>query len=207
MSLILAGQIGPNTGADGANIPIRQGKTGDVIVTEMDPRYKEQAYRGNLFLASLQAAVAVTNLATTATGFILSNPANSGKNIWLVDVCIQQAVAAAAAIDSVVLAANVNPIAAATVHTTPLTVQPALLGGTATAVGKADSAATLPAAPVVVRSIYSPSISATATTSVPPYVCDLVDGKIGIAPGCTVSLSATTAISVIASMTWLELPI
>jgi hypothetical protein len=200
--------IGVQQGAVGkqvGQVPIASaGELGEILVTELMPRYAEQAYRGNLFLASLQAATAVTNLATTATGLILSNPAGSGKNLWVVDVCVQQAVAAAAAIDSVVLAANVNPIAVATVHTTPLVVRPALLGATATAVGLVDSAATLPAAPVVVRPLYAPSISATATTSVPPFVMDPIDGKLGIAPGCTLSLSATTAISVFASITWME---
>lgn len=195
------GQVGKQTGQ---NINVGLGELSELLITELMPRYAEQAYRGNLFVAALQAATAVTNLATTATGLILSNPAGSGKNLWIVDICVQQAVAAAAAIDSVVLAANVNPIATATAHTTPLVVRPALLGGSGTPAGLADSAATLPVAPVVVRSLYAPSISATATTAVPPFVMDPVDGKLGIAPGCTVSLSATTAISVLASITWME---
>lgn len=202
------GNLGLQQGATGkqvGQVPVASaGELGEVLVTELMPRYAEAAYKGFLFVASLQAATAVTNLATTATGLILSNPAGSGKNLWVVDVCVQQAVAAAAAIDSVVLAANVNPVATATVHTTPLVVRPALLGSSATASGLVDSAATLPVAPVVVRSLYAPSISATATTSVPPFVMDPIDGKLGIAPGCTLSLSATTAISVFASITWME---
>src|ERR1700682_6134983 len=191
MALILAGSVGPQSvkAGDGANLEVRQGQTGELIVTEVLPRYVEAAYRGNVFLAAVQAATAVTNLATTATGLILSNPAGWGKNLWIIDFGVQQAVAAAAAIDSVVLAANVNPIATATVHTTPLAVRPALLGSSATAVGLADSAATLPAAPVVVRSLYAPSISATATTSTAPYVKDEIAGLIGLAPGTTLSLS------------------
>jgi hypothetical protein len=209
MPLPIAGQVGPSAAwsGDGSNIEFRQDKTGSIVASEFLPRYAEAAYRGQLFFAAVQAATAVTNLATTATGFILSNPAGSGKNLWIVDICVQQAVAAAAAIDSVVLAANVNPVAATTVHTTPLTVRASLLGSANAAAGLADSAATLPVAPVVIRSLYAPSISATATTSTAPYVKDEVAGAIGIAPGCTISLSATTAISVFASMTWLELPI
>jgi hypothetical protein len=205
--MLLQGNQGQTGKQTGQNITVGVGEFSEALVTELQPRYLEQAYRGNIFFAALQAAVAVTNLSATATGLILSNPAGSGKNLWLLDLGVQQAVAAAAAIDSLVLAANVNPIAAATVHTTPLTVRAALLGSASTAVGLADSAATLPAAPVVIRSLYAPSISATATTSVPPYVKDEIAGLIGLAPGTTISLSATTAISVLAHISWLELPL
>lgn len=205
--MILQGNQGQTGKQTGQNITAGVGEFSDLLVSELQPRYYEQAYRGNIFFAASQAATPVTNLATTATGLILSNPAGSGKNLWIIDIGIQQAVAAAAAIDSVVLAANVNPVAAATVHTTPLIVRPSLLGSGAAAVGLVDSAATLPVAPVVIRSLYAPSISATATTGPAPYVKDEVAGLIGLAPGTTISLSATTAISVFAHISWLELPV
>jgi hypothetical protein len=206
--MLLQTQVGPSTSSDGTYPNARSGKLGDVIVSELNGRYYENVYRGNTFVAATQAGVAVTNLATTATGFILSNPSGSGKNLILLEIAIAQtSTAAAAANAAIVLAANVNPIATAVVHTTPLTVQPALLGGTATSVAKADSAATLPAAPVVVRTIWQPSVSATATTSIPPYVKDEVAGALAIAPGCAVSLSAFSAVSAIAHFTWVELPV
>lgn len=208
MAMTIRGQVGPQVLVDGTEQSIRMGKFGSMVVQELHSRYYEQMYRGNIFLASTQASTAVTNLATTATGLILSNPANSGKNLTLIDITlIQTSTAAATANAGIVLAANVNPIATATVHTTPLTIQPGLLGSGISSVAKADSAATLPAAPVVIRAIWQPSVSATATTSIPAYVKDEIAGLISVAPGCTVSLSAFSAISVVAAMTWEENPI
>jgi hypothetical protein len=201
-------QVGPQIVQDGVPATMRGGKSAEAIVTELNGRYYEQVYRGNTFTAATQAGVAITNLATTATGFILSNPAGSGKNLVLLEIALAQtSTAAAAANAAIVLAANINPVATAVVHTTPLTIQPALLGGTAGSVAKADSAATLPVAPSVVRVLWQPSVSATATTAIPPYVKDEVAGALAIAPGCAVSLSAFSAVSAIAHFTWAELPI
>ena len=104
------------------------------------------------------------------------------------------------------LAANVNPIAAAVVHTTPVTIRSALLGAGASSVALADSAATLPAAPVVVRAIGGGPV---ATGSVhAAFIRDEIAGDLILAPGTAVSLTAlTTAISVLASICWAEVAI
>lgn len=155
-----------------------------------------------IYVASTQAGVATsTGLSTTQTGFTLTNPAGSGKTLILLQVrgALTTAPAAAA---TVVLAANVNPVAAAVTQTTPLTVRSANLGLSGTGVGLAASAVTLPAAPVVVRGLGGPV--ATGSVSQPQLVDDL-DGGLAIAPGCAVSLnSLTTAISGVWSMVWEE---
>lgn len=170
-------------------------------------RYMEAVLRGNVYVASNVAAAAITNLAAAATGLILSNPVGSTVKLVLMRARIAQAVAAAAAIDTIELAANVNPQAVQVVHTTPLVPQNCLLGNQATPVGKADSSATLPASPIVLCPLYSPSISATATTSVPPVISEEFSGEFVLLPGTAVSLSATTAISAISSFTWEEVPL
>jgi hypothetical protein len=195
---------------DGTVIDPYMGKQAQMIVQDFAPKYLEAGYRGLAFCGSAQAGIAVsTGFSTTATGLILINPLNSGKNLWLVDLVVSQtSTAAAAANAGLVLAANTNPVALASYTlTTSLTVQPTLLGSTATPVGKLLTAATLPTAPVAVRSIWQPSVSATATTAIPPLVKDEIAGAIGVAPGCAVSLSALSAISVLASLTWIELPL
>lgn len=157
----------------------------------------------NIFVASTQAGVATsTALSTTQTGFTLSNPFGSGKTLVLLQVN-GALTTAPAGIATVVLAANVNPVAAAVTHTTPLTVRKANLGVSATAVGLADSAATLPAAPVVVRGLGGP----VATGSVSqPKISEDIGGSLCVAPGCAVSISSlTTAISGVWSMVWLEM--
>lgn len=157
----------------------------------------------NIFVASTQAGVATsTALSTTQTGFTLTNPFGSGKTLVLLQVR-GALTTAPAAIATVVLAANVNPVAAAVTQTTPLTVRKANLGVTATAAGLAASAVTLPAAPVVVRGLGGP----VATGSVSqPQIVDDIEGALCVAPGCAVSInSLTTAISGIWSIIWEEI--
>lgn len=158
----------------------------------------------NVYLASTQAGVATsTALSTTQTGFTLTNPASSGVNLVLLQIRVAFTTAPAA-IATMVLAANVNPVAAAVTHTTPLTVRSAKLGNSNTAAGLADSAATLPAAPVVIRPLGGP----VATGSVSQMqIVDDVDGAIVVTPGTAVSVnSLTTAISGVISMVWREVP-
>lgn len=206
--VLLNAQVGAFSGADGTENPIRAGKTREIIVGDAHGRFFEAVSRGKVFTACNQAGAAITNLATTATGFILTNPAASGKLLVLLEIALfQTSTAAASANAGITLAANINPVAAAIVHTTPLVVRNCLLGAGAAAVGLVDSAATLPAAPVSIRAIHQPSVSATATTGIPPFIKDEVAGAIVIPPGCAVSLSALGAISAVASMTWEEVDI
>lgn len=157
-----------------------------------------------IYTASTQAAQATsTALSTTQTGFTLTNPAGSGKTLVLLEVNGALATAPAGAA-TIVLAANVNPIATAVVQTTPLTVRKSNLGVSGTGVGLAASAVTLPAAPVVVRGLGGPVAGSSIT---PMQISDKVDGALAIAPGCAISLnSLTTAISGVWSMTWEEIP-
>lgn len=158
----------------------------------------------NIFVASNQAGQATsTALSTTQTGITLSNPFGSGKTLVLLQFRAAFTTAPAA-IATLVLTANVNPNAAAVVHTTPLVVRPANLGVTKGATGLVDSAATLPAAPVVVRGLGGP----VATGSVSQMqIVDDINGSLCVAPGCAVSVnSLTTAISGVFSLVWEEIP-
>lgn len=156
----------------------------------------------NIFVASTQAGVATsTALSTTQTGFTLSNPFGSGKTLVLLKV-MGAFTTAPAAIATLVLAANVNPVATAVVQTAALVVRKANLGVIATAAGLAASSVTLPAAPVVVMGLGGPV--ATGSVSQPQVNVDL-NGALCVAPGCAVSLnSLTTAISGIWTMVWEE---
>jgi hypothetical protein len=167
---------------------------------------QKETFVGNgsraIYVASTQAGVATsTGLSTTQTGFTLTNPAGSGKTLVLLRVdCTVSAAPAGAA--PIVLAANVNPVAAAVTQTTPLTVRRANLGVAGTGAGLAASAVTLPAAPVVVAALPGP-IAASAITPVTINVA--FDGSLCVSPGCALSLSSiTTAVTGIWSMTWEE---
>lgn len=157
----------------------------------------------NIFVASTQAGQATsTGLSTTQTGITLTNPFGSGKT--LVVLQFRGAVSAApGGASALVLAANVNPNAAAVTQTTPLTVRAANLGNAKAGVGLAASAVTLPAAPVVVRALQSPVAASSIT---PGPVSDDVNGALCIAPGCALSLSSiTTAVTGVWSIVWEEI--
>lgn len=204
--MLLTGIVGQQFLADGATPPaVRLDRGGAMMVTELNGRYAELVSRGLVFLAANQAATALSLLSATATGLILTNPAGSGKQLVILDVCVSLATSPAG-IATLAHAANVNTAAAAVTHTTPLSVRNAQLGNTAVGVGLADGAATLPAAPVVVRGLGGGPVAASSIT--PPFIRDEVAGQLILLPGTAWSLtSATTAISVIASIHWAELPL
>lgn len=168
---------------------------------------KKETYVGDgsrdIYLASTQAGQATsTGLSTTQTGITLTNPAGSGKTLVLLQ--LNGAVSAApAGAAPLVLAANVNPVAAAVTQTTPLTVRKANLGVAGTGAGLAASAVTLPAAPVVVAAIQAPVAASSIT---PANINVSFDGSISVAPGCAISLSSiTTAVTGIWSIIWEEI--
>jgi len=199
---------GPLLGSLGAPVPFTASNDGAQRIVHAHARYQEAVYRGNVWLAANQAGAALSNLSATCTGFCLTNPAASGKLLVLLGIgLIQTSTATTTANAGIQLAANVNPVAAAVVHTTPLTVRNALLGGSGTSVGLADSAATLPAAPAAIMNLWQPSVSATATTGIPPLVYIPIDGQIILGQGTVVSLSALSAFSVAAHMIWEEIPV
>lgn len=95
-------------------------------------------------------------------------------------------------------------MAAAVAQTTPLTVRNALLGSSVAGVGLAASAATLPAAPVVVRTFPGGPVAVGSVTAL--AIIDEVAGALIVAPAAAVSINAlTTAISAIISVTWEEI--
>jgi hypothetical protein len=204
--MLLQGNQGSTGKAVGQGQVVGLGEFSEQLVTELQARYYENTYRGNTFTASNAAAAVFSAVSTTATGFILSNPAGSGKNLVLIDIAFQYTVATAAAAQAL-LYANINPVAVAVVHTTPLTVVNTLLGSANTSVAKVDSAATLPAAPTAVRVIQAAATTGPAAVAL-PYVKDEVAGVIVITQGCAVSIQGTAAIAgAVASMTWVEVAI
>ena len=204
---VLQGQEGTLVLAAGsANQITRIDRSGASIVTDAHSRYQEPTRQGSVYLASTQAGIATSvALSATQTGFTLTNPAGSGKNLVVIDALIALTTAPAAGA-TLVWAANVNPVATAVVQTTPLVVRNAILGAGSTAVGLAASAVTLPASPVVVRAIGGGVVATGSVTT--PFIRDEIAGSIILAPGTALSLSSlTTSISAVISVTWEEITI
>lgn len=199
-------QVGPQAAAagDGAQLVLRIGKQGDQIISELHPRYYEQTYRGNMFIAATQAAQAVSiALATTYTGLLLSNPLGNSKNLVLHKVGIGLS-AAPAAIAPLGLLVGFNGSTNVT-HTTPsTTLRNALLGGAAPT-GLVDTAATLPTAPTL-ASVLMGGFTAAALPSSSLSLID-IEGSIILPPGGYAGIYALTAVTGLFSLAWEEVPI
>jgi hypothetical protein len=92
MAIPVAGQVGPQVVNDGALPPFRQGKLGDLIVSELHGRFYEQTYRGSFFSigSSLTALSANTITLVAATTPILGvwNPPTSPVNLVITQAAL-----------------------------------------------------------------------------------------------------------------------
>src|ERR1039458_8492969 len=147
--MILQGQVGPSVNSDGIFANIRQDRQGGVVLSELNPRYYENTYRGQKFSACLTAAGVIGVLAATNVSYALYNPPSSGKNLVLV--------AASFAGSTTVFGTGAvffayNPQTSAPAGTVALTIKNNLLtGNPAASVAAAYSSATLSATPTAVR--------------------------------------------------------
>lgn len=203
---------GRSAGNAPAQVPVAAGGEGPVrmdanlgfMVSQALPRYADLVLRGVVFFAANSAIQALSVNSATATGFILTNPSGSGRNLIIIQANIALA-SAAAGIANLVWTGNILTTAAGlTTHTTPLVVKNALISGGATGVGLADSAATVPT-PAIIRPIGGGPVAASSVGGV--FIQDQVEGMLVLPPGCVISLqSLTTAVSVVAGVVWAELP-
>lgn len=167
----------------------------------------QQVVNTNVFFACTQAAVtAGAGLSTTVATISLSNDITSKKNLVLLNAQWQFSTVPAAAV-VVSLVGNYNASTNVT-HTTPLLVQSAYInavGGTGTtnAVGKADTAATLPTTPVYYMPLTGAGTSALGPAAMQPDWA----GIFVIPPGGYVAIQANAAAVGFASLMWAEYPV
>ncbi len=162
--------------------------------------YEEMTARGEVYCACNQAAVTFgTALTLTAVTFTLSNPVGSPVDLVLLNVAVTFATGTTAG--ELVLAANVNNNAVAITHGTPLTVRNARLDGAA-GYGLADSAATLPAAPVAIRTLGYVVSTAPVNAGI---LNDEVKGAVILGPNTAVTVQGITCVATgLVSMFWRE---
>jgi hypothetical protein len=210
--MILQGQVGPQVVADGSQVNTRLGRLGELFISDSVGKYYELCRRGQIFSAAMQAGASLgTALTSTAVTLTLYNPAGSGVNLVLLQCGVNMTtVPVVAEVNTLVYAGNVNTAAAAPSTVTAAVIQSGLLGGAA-GQGKAYTAATLPAAPVVVRT-FPLAWSNVVTTE--GYVgglgvMDYVDGALSLAQNTAVTIQqiAGTTASGIVFMTWAEIPV
>jgi hypothetical protein len=198
------GQVGPQVFSDGSEAPLRLGKQGDQIVSELHGRYTEAVMRGRVFTANPAASITPpATFTNTAATFTLYNPQSSGVMLSVLEFL---AMFTAPPAGAVVLAwmANLLPTTSPPGSTTAVTVRNCLLGAAGNSAAFVYSVATLNAAPVMVRPAGS-IVAAGAIT--PPCIKDEIAGALVLLPGTSISLNSNAAVSILPSITWEEIPI
>ncbi len=164
--------------------------------------------RGKVFEATLQAGASLgTALTATAVTLSLYNPSGSGVRLILLQVKVAiTTILGGAGTTAYVLAANLDPTAAVPASVTPVTPRNLLLGGGVAVAGLAYSAATLPAAPEVIRVIGS-TYYATAAAVAPVSFEDNVNGAVVLPVNTVVTVQGIGQTSSgIVSLMWEEVP-
>lgn len=204
--MLMQSQTGVLTSADGSSVPLRSGKTGELVIQELNGRYYEQAYRRNTFTA-YAAAQATTVVGTAMVGLQLTNTSSTVNLVLL--KCAGNIIVTSATTTSLVLAAGTGQVAAPTGQTAATRVGNAYIGG-ASPQGLATNAATFSNAPTAVWPLLH-NTAAIATTGedqgfqmdfegsiiVPPqtYICIAAVGATASAGACNLAIS------------WQEVPI
>lgn len=201
--------VGPQILTDGSTSEGRIGRGGELIISDLNPRYYEQAKRGNIYAAqtAVTGVAPGTAIGTTAA-FALANPSGSGFDLVILQASLGY-VSGTLGAGVINWVGHTNPAQAA-VTGTAISVVAGRVSGSA-GVGKPLTTATVPASGTPFRNFASMG-PALATTAVFPFaVIDSVDGAIIVAPGTAVSLQMTggagTSPLVTYACVWMEVPI
>lgn len=171
--------VGQQNLSDSVMANARGGKQGDQLVSELHGRYYEQAYRGNMYSASIQAVSTTTvGLATTYTGLVISNPIASTVNLVLNKASVMQSVIQSVQPEAYAIAFGINTTTDVT-HTTPLTIRNNFIGSSTASAARADISATLPTAPFYHTFVQN---TGTATANGTGSVIDF-EGSVILPPG------------------------
>ena len=204
------GQTGKQVGQ---NVISGVGEFSELLVSELQARYYEQAYRGQTFLTSVAAAAPTAYVgAAGGTPLIgLWNPASTGKNLVLLRASVALAAQATTTLNTTSIRLYGGPTAAITQATVSVPLN--LLSLTASgSIAKSflNVALTSSTALTYLESIGSYWwSSAVGTALVPPVAWDYA-GSIIVAPGNMIALSpyaALTAATYDAALVWAEVPV
>lgn len=206
---LLQTQVGIQQLADGANPVLRSGKTGEGMVSELQARYYENVYRGNTFGVIYPAAALAAASATVLGAFALFNPANSGKNLVLLDL----------ETELVSFTASTTPLQVAMLaipNQTPTSVGAGntpinnLIGSGNTSIAKTYVSGTTVAAPTTSFRLMASFYADLAAGDVQGLYKDEVAGAVIIAPGSGIQLVAIATVpthTAAVSMTWAEVAV
>jgi len=212
MASIVGGQAGQVIIADGVSSQaFRQGRYSESIVSELNPKYYEQAYRGNVFFAAHQAATTFSAnglTSATAVGLCIFNATNSQKNLvpFQVEILMTAYVTTSTDVQVVAVATSAVSTAAPTTGGA-LTVYQSFGPTTSKAVAIAAQTMTFSANPIIWKNLYSAFVTTTVAAAIPTASAAVIDlgGSLVIPPGAGMAVVATNASTGFVSLSWLEL--
>jgi hypothetical protein len=207
--MIAETRIGPPpSSADGSQITMRAGRSGETIIADAHARYQEAVLRGGVFsCGTATSGVAPGTTIGTTAAFALTNPLNSGFNLVVLRATMAFT-SGTMGTGAVFYLANINTQLALPTGTA-ITVTNCLLGSARLPVGKPLTTATI-ATPIILRPFCGTTGFTTLNT--PPYiVTEETAGEFIVGPGATLSLHAAagagTSPLVLFGMTWEEVPV
>lgn len=201
-------QAGQQVISDGVVGPIRAGRQGEQIVSELQGRYYEQASRGNMFHAySINTAPVIWSTAAGTGGPLIWNPSTSGRNVVVLAVtCAVTVVTTVAA--ALGLTGNTGQVAAPSTTTAIDGRSNALIGGAAS-IATPYRIGTVTVAGGFFLPLFTLNTGALTVDSAKLGWID-VGGAVVCPPGSWVSLAASaTATTTVAQlgMVYAEVPI
>ncbi len=212
--VLINGQPGIQTVADGAPGIARMDHQAALVVQEAAPVLTEAVYRGIAFSASVPpgtGVVATAAIAATGAMFTLANPATSGKNLVLWEFNYGFVSGTMSSGTIFLLAHNTATPIVAPANGTAITPQNQLLAFGTASVANCRFNNTVPATGLVLRNLWNIGIQIPATAAFAATAQYLVHGSLLVAPGTAVSVQAvsaavTTGLCVIGAV-WLEEPV
>lgn len=188
--MLIQGQVGAVVGLDGSTPNARQGRTGELIVSQAHARYYETTSRGNIFTLTLNATTtgAAAGNTTSAgaagsTQFAVWNPVGSGVNVCITRVyvgVIQGTLPAGPFFHGLILGTVPSIANTGTAYNN-------LAGGRAPLARYVASAAgvtlTGGSAPVIFRSMSMAFTATSYAAAAGSNALDLVEGDIVLQPG------------------------
>lgn len=202
----IQGQVGPQQLGSGANATIAQGKAAEVLVSEYQAKYYSLCYAGKVFSTCNQTVATLSTLSSTYTGLLIANPYSSGTNMIVLQCCVAAA-SAPGGISTVQHQATATVVKVPiTTNSTPNTIYNSLIGSASLGVAIATVSGALGTTPVCIRAM-GVGVDATGAANPIAFAVDDIAGSMILQPGTYVGLGyVTTAINVIASYHWAEVP-
>ena len=179
---------------EGREVSALAGRAREAVVSLLGSKYGEAAVRGEVFVATTDAAgVAPGTAHGTTAAIALENPLGSGVALAIIMATMgyHSGTIGAGYVSWVVDddPASATPIATSTAIT-PL---PGLVGSGMSARGKAHDAATLLNTPTPFRPAFSLDASLASSVIGREAVADIVDGEIVLLPGTVIALEGDAA--------------